>query len=141
MTRSHIDIYTSSASQPLPPRLTKHPHTQTLITSPVPPAHPLARDWNLTSLENSTFHSAYHPLFEIDEFMYQLQAEHPDLVRLVPLGHTGQGREMVGMTISREENKPPGARAFTAEKMSFVITGAQHAREVSPRPFVACGHY
>jgi hypothetical protein len=96
-------------------------------------------DWNVPSFENTTYHLDYHPLFEIDAFINKLTALHPNTMQLHKLGHSGQGREMVSMTIS----KGPGAaqmgdkeRGMTRKqsepyaKPAFVIVGAQHAREV-----------
>lgn len=89
--------------------------------------------WNLTSLQNSTYHSMYHPLYEIDNFMEDLAVTYPELVQLVNIGHSAEGREMLAMRIS----KPPSAagedekaHAEHVNKLGFVVSGAQHAREV-----------
>ena len=83
-----------------------------------------------SSLANSTSHAFYHPLDEIHTFMHELAAAHPALIQLINIGHSGEGREMLAMKIS---STPPTARAgaTNAKKAGFVITGAQHAREVS----------
>jgi hypothetical protein len=97
--------------------------------------------WNLSSLENSTFHSTYHPLYEIDEFVLGLAELHPSTVKVVELGHSGEGREMLGMVISSGpvQNKTTGqdqrkerkkGTIDPEKKLGFVIIGAQHAREV-----------
>ena len=84
--------------------------------------------------------------------MAQLTKEYPDYVSLVNLGHSAQGREMLGLRISKPESTPrPPKKKNVADdddlesmrsrrkerereegegKMGFVITGAQHAREV-----------
>ena len=54
---------------------------------------------------------------------------YPELVSVVQLGHSGEGREMLGMKISR----PSEVENELVQKKGFVITGAQHAREVSLR--------
>ncbi|KAI0037176.1 hypothetical protein K488DRAFT_75503 [Vararia minispora EC-137] len=94
--------------------------------------------WTTSSLANATFYADYRSLDEIYSFMHQLAADHSDRISVVPLGHSGEGREMFALEINgvggarswshdsyfggrkREEGKfPPG----------FAITGAQHARE------------
>ena len=92
--------------------------------------------WDVTSLENTTYHDVYHPLFEIDDFLRLLSKLHPNTTRLTNLGHTGQGREMIALTISTTERQDETQR-MTAKKgkkrknkLGFVIVGAQHAREV-----------
>ena len=92
-------------------------------------------NWNLTSLSNTTYHAFYHPLSEIENFMEDLATAHPSLVQLVPLGHSGEGREMVGLKISKDASPSPflqsqSGRSSSTKKLGFVITGAQHAREV-----------
>ncbi|CCM03464.1 uncharacterized protein FIBRA_05597 [Fibroporia radiculosa] len=79
--------------------------------------------WNLTSLSNTTFHADYHPLHEIEEFVEALAALHPEVVQLVNIGHSAEGREMFAMRLSKNTGKKAKAKA------GFVITGAQHARE------------
>lgn len=81
----------------------------------------------------------YHPLFEIDDFLRQLLELHPNTTRLTNLGHTGQGREMMALTISTTELQGETQRMTAKKKkkgkknrnkLGFVIVGAQHAREV-----------
>ncbi|KAF8879285.1 hypothetical protein BD779DRAFT_1612929 [Infundibulicybe gibba] len=130
-TPSYIDLYFPN-NLPVPRGLNAIPHTVTPIFSE-PAATPRFADWNLTSLQETTYHDAYHPLYEIDTFMRELAAIHPDTVSITELGHSGQGREMRGMTISRpDEPDGKGARKErerSIPRLGFVITGAQHARE------------
>lgn len=49
---------------------------------------------------------------------------YPDIVQLVNIGHSAEGREMVAMRISK------GSGGSLKQKAGFVVTGAQHAREV-----------
>lgn len=95
--------------------------------------------WNLPSLSNTTYHLEYHPLFEIDAFINHLAVLSPNTTRIHRLGHSGQGRELIAMTISKTAEEPQGQkkkprktqnRPSTEEKLGFVIMGAQHAREV-----------
>lgn len=91
--------------------------------------HRYTGQWDLGSLSNSTYHSVYHPLYEIEGFVETVARTHPHLVQLVNLGHSAEGREMTAMRISRSDD---GLRkASRKEKVGFVLTGAQHAREVS----------
>ncbi|KAI0674351.1 hypothetical protein C8Q78DRAFT_1143469 [Trametes maxima] len=82
---------------------------------------------NIGSLANSTYHSVYHPLYEIEDFVGELARTYPDLVQLVNLGHTAQGREMFAVQLSRKADEMK--RSSVVKKTGFVITGAQHARE------------
>ena len=89
--------------------------------------------WNLTSLSNSTFHATYHTLPDIEDFITNLSELHPDLVEVVSIGHTAEGREMVALEISRDKGlrkRGGSSNSDLAKKVGFVITGAQHAREV-----------
>jgi hypothetical protein len=96
-------------------------------------------NWTTLPPTTSPYHAAYHPLFEIDSFLYQLEREHPSLMSVFRVGISGEGRELLGVEISSsgwtdseagsmETNRKKRKRG---EKMGFVITGAQHAREVS----------
>lgn len=93
------------------------------------------------SFSNSTFHSSYHTLPEIETFISDLAKEHPGLVELISIGRTGEQREMTVVKIS-DTNKPaPGGKNDVPlkSKGTMVIIGAQHAREVRlPRGYL--GH-
>lgn len=60
---------------------------------------------------------------EIEEFVRAMARMYPDLVEVVYIGHSAEGREMTALRISRSN---PKAKA----KPGFVLNGAQHAREV-----------
>jgi len=65
--------------------------------------------------------------------MRGLKSTRPDLVNLQELGHSGLGREMYGLTISKDRKpakKGKGQALRGGAKLGFVILGAQHAREV-----------
>lgn len=131
-SQSRIDIYSPSPSQPLPLSLISISHTSSNISASVPlqesPPSPgaLPSKWNLTSLENSTYHSSYHPLWEVDAFIHELARLYPETASVFELGHSAEGREMWGLKISRQSS----ANESATPKLGFVITGAQHAREV-----------
>ncbi|CAL1710857.1 unnamed protein product [Somion occarium] len=90
--------------------------------------------WNL-SLSNSSFHTAYRRLDEIEQFVQDLRAEYPALVDIVSIGHSAEGREMFAVEISTDNKTQKingGSRSNhseSAKKLGFVLTGAQHARE------------
>ena len=91
---------------------------------PCPHPYPLPATgpWNLSSIESS-FHDGYHPLSEIYSFSQQLAEEYADLVELVKLGRSGEGRDILALNIAK-----PGRKKH--RKMRMVVQGAQHAREV-----------
>lgn len=92
--------------------------------------------------------------------MRDLAAAYPKQVTIVPLGHSGEGREMFALEISAlsdlagasgaqasaghgsHDQNPQvvfdgkGKERGTNPRCGFLITGAQHAREVSLRLFV-----
>ncbi len=124
---SHVDVLFEHADQKLDIPL---PEAGTIPLSR--PEH-LAftyGNWDLSSLANTTYHAVYHPLYEIESFMEDLSSSNPSLVQLVNLGHSSEGREMMGMKISKESTLLSSGRSSSTKKAGFVITGAQHAREV-----------
>ena len=86
--------------------------------------------WNLTSLHNTTFHSTYHTLKEINKFIDELVKLHPGSVKRIPLGHSGQGREMYALRIKKPKSSKGDKKGFKRGKKGVMIMGAQHAREV-----------
>ncbi|KAF5372907.1 hypothetical protein D9758_001469 [Tetrapyrgos nigripes] len=151
ITPSEVDIYVPSAQtdyeQVIPQSLKWAPRTVTPIYHSNAPTNTLSTSnlsqWNLSSLTNTSYHSAYHPLFEIDSFISEMVQEFPDEVSVVQLGHSAEGREMLGLKLARSPpvqekhrdkgdkgNIRQGNRALDPDrKLGFVITGAQHARE------------
>ncbi|KAJ6610781.1 hypothetical protein B0H10DRAFT_2058960 [Mycena sp. CBHHK59/15] len=125
----HVDIYSSPSSGRPPPALLSIKHSATNITIPEPSTRlrppDLPQNWGLESLENTTWHAEYHPLWEADAFIHELARLHPDSVTVLRLGHTGEGREMLGMKISAPKN----GTAPQPQKLGFIVMGAQHARE------------
>ena len=121
---SHIDILSDTRPLAIPLHevgslpLSQFPHTST--------------GWQVSTFTNSTYHALYHPLYEIEDFMNEMARSYPDLVELVNLGHTGEGREMVAMKLSKAAPSLQGEGPYpnSVRKTGFVITGAQHAREV-----------
>ncbi|KAK0186252.1 peptidase M14 [Armillaria mellea] len=132
-TPESVDIYTPFLGPGLPEALRAIPSSSTPIYNQDIPLPRQAEPWNLASLENTTFHNVYHPLYEIDDFVYQLAAQHPSIVSTIHLGHSGQGREMRGLKISSGQmgvQKTEYRKGVDpSQKLGFVITGAQHARE------------
>ncbi|KAJ7343834.1 hypothetical protein DFH08DRAFT_871334 [Mycena albidolilacea] len=126
----HVDIYSPPSALSLPSALLSIPHSASNISVAIP--HPGPRevkpaDWNLSSLENSTFHSTFHRQSETDEFIQELARLHPESVTIEQLGHTAEGREMLGMKISKSASA--SGMTSAAPKLGFVVLGPQHARE------------
>ncbi|KAI0321427.1 hypothetical protein OF83DRAFT_1099774 [Amylostereum chailletii] len=146
-TPSHVDVYFPAAQDfadatpglpsPLPFRFSDHPivqHAPNVQTTPSTPG----LEWDLSSLANTTFHSAYHSLDELYAFINQFARQYPDKVKVVPLGHSGEGREMYALEISSRAKGHSGSHdskvqgtdtSAAAAPLGFVISGAQHARE------------
>jgi murein tripeptide amidase MpaA len=121
-TPDAIDIY-SPPSTTLPHELSQIVVNTTFnLISTKPPVSTLVdvTEWDLHSLTNSTFHASYHPMHEVDRFMFDLADLHPNQTTVVQLGHSANGREMRALKISK------GGRS---KRPAIVITGAQHARE------------
>ncbi|KAH9975486.1 hypothetical protein BGW80DRAFT_1251030 [Lactifluus volemus] len=99
--------------------------------------------WDVASPSNATFHSQYHPLDEINTFVRDLANAYPQQVSIIPLGHSGEGREMFALQItsgasaghvSHDPNSQivfdkKGKQSNANARCGFLITGAQHARE------------
>ncbi|KAK7051724.1 zinc carboxypeptidase [Favolaschia claudopus] len=121
----HVDIYSNS---PLPSSLLSTPHSIRNISTHAP-SRELKRDsedWDLTSLENTTFHAEFHRQPDVDAFIFEMARLHPESVSVLRLGHSAEEREMLGMKISTSTlTLTPGAK----EKLGFVVLGPQHARE------------
>jgi extracellular matrix protein 14 len=127
ITNSHLDIYT-------PPNtltgLEDIPHTYSIVETKT--NYTSLADWSLRSFAASKYHAAYHPLFEIEQFMKELQELHPDIVKLRVIGRSFEERDLYAMTLSVPSNITFGPISKQG-KLGFVISGAQHAREVRTR--------
>ncbi|KAH0578775.1 hypothetical protein H2248_002972 [Termitomyces sp. 'cryptogamus'] len=137
---THLDIYTPNSALALPEGLLRlQPSLLANISLPAikpPRSH---TKWDLSSLQNTTFHADYHPLSEINEFIQEIARLRPNLVKLKNVGLSGMGREMLSLVISngeataaREQSEPvhsDSKEVPSEQKLSFVIIGAQHARE------------
>lgn len=69
------------------------------------------------------FAKGYHDFNSLIAEFDQLANENPNYVKKEVLGHTFEGREIVGYKFSE------GAQGDTAGKMGLVLTGCHHARE------------
>ncbi|OCH89190.1 hypothetical protein OBBRIDRAFT_794542 [Obba rivulosa] len=126
---SHVDVYFPSHSEYLSSAFSSInvPNETTSVTKSAILSVPniAGTQWNLSSLANTTYHSVYHPLYEIESFMRELESLYPDIVQLSYIGHSAEGREMIGMKIS----KGVSIRRNAKSQAGVVVVGAQHARE------------
>ncbi|KAI9465782.1 hypothetical protein BJY52DRAFT_1113377 [Lactarius psammicola] len=164
MSRSHVDIYfphravAAAELELLPPTLHQGFSHHAIDNYTPPCAHAdcaghassapgsarrRVRGDPVAPPSNETFHTRYHPLDEIHDFVRDLADTYPRQVTVVPLGHSGEGREMFALEITAgasssrgshdpksqvvlsKKGKPRGAKP----RCGFLITGAQHARE------------
>ncbi|KAI9063593.1 hypothetical protein FKP32DRAFT_1611733 [Trametes sanguinea] len=123
---SHVDVYFERPNQRLDLPI---PEVGAIPLNSIDDLYPNIAGGKLGSLANSTYHSVYHPLYEIEEFMQEMASAYPNLVELINLGHTSEAREMLAMRISRGDSELRKSVGAAAKKTGFVITGAQHARE------------
>ncbi|KLO18288.1 hypothetical protein SCHPADRAFT_936357 [Schizopora paradoxa] len=133
LTPSYVDLHTQQVEIPkLPDFLSPeqvsitYEDDQRLFPDDIEPYRRLQATESFPPLTNSTFHDNYRPLDEIDVFIKDLassQFPHAS-TSLVELGHSAEGREMYGLKIVSADT---GFKK--TEKKSFVISGAQHARE------------
>ncbi|KAG2004908.1 preprocarboxypeptidase A2 [Coprinopsis cinerea AmutBmut pab1-1] len=146
--RTYIDVYSPPEALDVPEDLGGIPHTATLV----PLSHQLWQDgadsssnikaWNLTSLTNSTFHETYHSLSGIRKFLTQLVELNPNTTSLSRIGLSAENRDILALSIVKPSgyaegepqegvSKKGGKKKMPrpAEKLDFVIIGAQHARE------------
>lgn len=157
MSRSHVDIYfphpavAAAELESLPPTLAQSA-THHAIDGRAPlctradcAEHARRRERGdpVAPPSNETFHARYHPLDEIYDFVRDLADTYPHQVTVVPLGHSGEGREMFALEItgrasSSQESHDPKSQVVLSQngnpegakpRCGFLITGAQHARE------------
>lgn len=85
------------------------------------------------------FHTSYHPLSEIEAFISTLVSSYPTLITRKVIGRCAEGREIFALriandTLDGEEEDRVGMwkkKEGQKEKGVLVVSGAQHAREVS----------
>lgn len=68
--------------------------------------------------------------------MNDLEKRYPEIVESIKVGVSGEGRQLTGVKIGKSAKVKAHGKVGkkgkkTQGKMGFVITGAQHAREVS----------
>jgi hypothetical protein len=137
-TPSHVDIYEDPFSD-TPPSLLDLTHTESYVDAT--PGYFGSHDqfdegdWDLASLDNTSFHSTYHPQHEIDAFMRDIAELRPELANVVSLGHSGEGREVWALKLHKQDDEQQvggrGNREIDpSNKLGFLIVGALHAREV-----------
>ncbi|CDO75851.1 hypothetical protein BN946_scf184833.g2 [Trametes cinnabarina] len=124
---SHVDIYFQQPDERLDLPV---PEVGEVSSTRIEDLYFHTTGGDIGSLANSTYHAVYHPLYEIEDFMQEMASAYPNLVELVNLGHSSEGREMLAMRISKDDSElRKSSRLSTVKKAGFVLTGAQHARE------------
>ncbi|KAG7095009.1 hypothetical protein E1B28_005803 [Marasmius oreades] len=148
LSQAHIfEPFDKNILRGLPDALQVIPHEVSYIPSANASTTSQMDEWDLSSLANTTYHSAYHPLHEINSFIHQLAEIFPTKVEVVELGHSALGREMYALKLTSgspddrskdnerkpkppKRDKPGKERELDPnKKLGFVIVGAQHARE------------
>ncbi|TFK23888.1 Zn-dependent exopeptidase [Coprinopsis marcescibilis] len=137
--KTHVDIFWRENGEDLPLVLQDIPHTTSVL--PLSPQLSVESvQWNLETLNNSTFHATYHPLDEINLFLEELAEMNPDTAMLQRIGLSAEGKDIVALTITNDvkgdrisaegkKKKKKKKAPHLTDKLDFVILGAQHARE------------
>ncbi|EIW71628.1 hypothetical protein TREMEDRAFT_27190 [Tremella mesenterica DSM 1558] len=132
---SHLDHLHSL----LPPSASAQIHIlnlQQLVDATRPDSAKPDKDWNLDSL-NSTFHSAYHKLTELETFGMKL-VERFEFLDKIEIGKSWERRSIWGYRVrkdtsdskSSDEGGGGGEKQEEEEdKVEIVIQSGQHARE------------
>ncbi|OLL23582.1 putative metallocarboxypeptidase ECM14 [Neolecta irregularis DAH-3] len=131
-TREHIDICLQEKDIPklfslLPYSLQKShllliPHVQVSVNQTWSHISTSKQSFNVKSL-NETYFSNYQSLDTIYIWMDFLRALYPDLVDIIELGNSYEGRKIQGIKLN---GTPPKEGK---KKKTILINGAQHARE------------
>ena len=162
ISRSHIDIYfphlalATAELDLLPPTLSQSASHHTIAgrTPPFPHAYRAGSASSATRRQergdpvalpsNETFHAGYHTLDEINDFVLDLADAYPRQVSVIPLGHSGEGREMFALEITAGASasqvshdlksqvvlNKKGNSGNAKSPCGFLITNSQHAREI-----------
>jgi hypothetical protein len=163
ISRSHVDIYfphpalATAELQLLPPTLPQSASHHAIVsrTPPFPYADRAGSASSATRRRergdpvappsNETFHAGYRTLDEINDFVRDLADAYPRQVSIIPLGHSGEGREMFALEITAGASASQVSHDLKSQVVlnkkgnsgdakppcGFLITGAQHAREVN----------
>jgi extracellular matrix protein 14 len=157
MTHHHVDIRLPKASTKgflslLPSNLTEHEPLLTNLRTVVdytypseptilPTAEELQAMFNTPeSRENANdlhflanvFFASYQPYETINHWMRLMQSLRPELVQLVSIGETFEGREILGITVKGKkstESETISNKKQHAVTPGIILHGAQHARE------------
>ncbi|KAG9082605.1 putative metallocarboxypeptidase ecm14, partial [Ceratobasidium sp. 370] len=107
LTPHHVDVHmdTTRPSDALSNRTYvtlpySFPYTHSYPTGPVTTTTPVPLP-DVSSLQNSTFHGAYHTLEEIELFVAALASTYPKLVEVVWLGGSWENRDVFAVRIGK----------------------------------------
>jgi extracellular matrix protein 14 len=101
------------------------------ILPPLPPLRALPRGEDLRVL-NELFFSNYQTYETIEQWLHLLEALRPELVTLVVLGKSHEGREILGISLhgNKSTHRVSGDEGTMEKKtLGILAHGAQHARE------------
>ncbi|KAG8699888.1 putative metallocarboxypeptidase ecm14 [Ceratobasidium sp. 394] len=111
LTPNHVDVHmdTTRLSDALSNRTYvtlpySFPYTHSYQTAPVMSETPVPLP-DVSSLQNSTFHGAYHTLEEIELFVAALASTYPRLVEVVWLGGSWENRDVFAIRIGKRGSR------------------------------------
>ncbi|KAL7415333.1 hypothetical protein BDY24DRAFT_338162 [Mrakia frigida] len=98
------------------------------------------------------FHDSYHRIGEVSDFLDDLKKGWPELVEIVTIGNSSEGREIKGIRIGvappldaaggKKHKKSKGDDDGKGRKKEFVVIGGQHGREwIAPATTLYFAHW
>lgn len=98
------------------------------------------------------FHDSYHRIGEVYDFLEDLKKGWPELVEIVTIGNSSEGREIKGIRIGvappqdaaggKKHKKSKGDDDGKGRKKEFVVIGGQHGREwIAPATTLYFAHW
>ncbi|KAI9512002.1 peptidase M14 [Russula earlei] len=129
--REGMETGTSTSCERSHNRHDDDPAKRKHATLPIAAAAGTRTSWDVRSLSNATFHERYHTLDEIESFARDLAAAYPRQLSIVPLGHSGEGREMFALEIVADAADAPAGGGAPSSTSS---DGLDHENERSHDP-------
>jgi len=154
MTPKHVDIRIPRTSvkgflSMLPNHLTQHEPIITNLLAAVDYTYPTERTYlppieqllamtkpqgararaNDVHYLSELFFNNYQNYKTVNQWMRLLEALRPELVKVVNIGKSHEGRDILGVTIKGRNAKKSDQESMKTKNMAIVMHGAQHARE------------